>query len=150
MSEGNPVLSNSVFSNAGLGIDLNDAAVTANDPGDLDSGPNNLQNFPDISSATKSSTTSTTTITGTLNSKPNQTYTIQCFVTETGGDSSAHGEGKTLLDTTTTMTGTDGNGSFTCDSPVPEAGQAVTATATNEASRDTSEFSLNRTIIASA
>src|SRR5262249_1482087 len=44
---GNAVLGNSIFANAGLGIDLGNAdGVTPNDPGDADTGPNNFQNFP--------------------------------------------------------------------------------------------------------
>ena len=43
---------NSIFSNALLGIDLGGNGVTGNDPGDGDSGPNGLQNFPEIQSAT--------------------------------------------------------------------------------------------------
>ncbi len=42
---GNAVLSNSIHSNSGLGIDIGDAGITPNDDGDVDSGPNNLQNF---------------------------------------------------------------------------------------------------------
>jgi hypothetical protein len=45
----------------GLGIALNNDGVTANDNKDPDTGPNKLQNFPIISSA------STTTVTGRLN-----------------------------------------------------------------------------------
>ena len=41
---GNAILRNSIFSNGGLGIDLGDDFVTANDVGDSDSGANNLQN----------------------------------------------------------------------------------------------------------
>jgi len=43
---GNSILTNSIYSNGNLGIDLNDDAVTANDPLDPDSGPNNLQKLP--------------------------------------------------------------------------------------------------------
>ena len=47
----NAVLANSIYSNAGLGIDLGTGGVTPNDAGDVDSGPNNLQNYPVITSA---------------------------------------------------------------------------------------------------
>src|SRR5262249_48004398 len=48
---------NSIFSNSILGIDLGDDGVTPNDPGDVDQGDNELQNFPAVSSATSNSTT---------------------------------------------------------------------------------------------
>ncbi len=54
----NAVLSNSIHSNGLLGIDLalfDISGVTPNDPGDPDTGPNNLQNFPVLSSATSAS-----------------------------------------------------------------------------------------------
>ena len=44
-------LSNSIFSNGGLGIDLGNDGITSNDVGDGDTGPNNLQNFPIITTA---------------------------------------------------------------------------------------------------
>jgi len=45
------ILGNSIFSNGDLGIDLLNNFVTANDGGDADTGPNDLLNFPMITSA---------------------------------------------------------------------------------------------------
>jgi hypothetical protein len=45
-SVGNQILRNSIYSNAGLGIDLLPTGVAPNDPGDPDTGPNNFQNYP--------------------------------------------------------------------------------------------------------
>ena len=42
----NTIRGNSIFSNGGLGIDLNNDGVTLNDTGDADLGPNNLAEFP--------------------------------------------------------------------------------------------------------
>src|SRR2546423_10428521 len=50
---------NSIFSNGGLGIDLNADGVTPNDLGDGDPGPNNLQNFPILTSVTSGGGTTT-------------------------------------------------------------------------------------------
>ena len=158
---GNSILSNSIFSNGGtsatnLGIDLGTSGVTANDTDDPDSSgsSNRLQNFPEISSAVKSNTTGLT-ISGTLNSNPSQSFTVQCFVAGPGPfapelDPSGHGEGQILVGADTTVT-TDANGdaSFSCVTGFPVvAGQTkVTATATNTATGDTSEFSLNQTVV---
>ena len=155
-STGNRILSNKIFQNGAVGIDLqgtND--VTDNDTDDPDTGANNLQNFPVISTATRNSTTGITTITGTLNSNPSQSYTIQCFLTEAGGDSSGNGEGETLLDTTTSTTDANGdspNPGFTCtsnNSDVLANVSKVSATATNTVTGDTSEFSANVTVTSS-
>jgi hypothetical protein len=142
----NSVLSNQIFANTGLGIDLlggteDPNGVTSNDTDDPDTGANNLQNFPVITSATRLSN-GNTIISGTLNSNPSQSFTIQCFVA--APDPSGHGEGQLPAGQDTTVT-TDANGDagFACVSPVPQPGQLVSATATNTASGDTSEFSLN-------
>jgi CSLREA domain-containing protein/uncharacterized repeat protein (TIGR01451 family) len=137
---GNAVLGNSIHSNNLLGIDLNNNGVTANDPGDLDTGANNRQNFPVLTSAT--TTGGATTITGTLNSTASGTFRIEFFA-NTAADPSGFGEGQTFLGfTTVTDTNGDGNEAFSFSpvSPVP-VGQFITATATNTATSDTSEFS---------
>jgi CSLREA domain-containing protein len=135
---GNHVLNNSIFSNTGLGIDLVPIGVTANDFGDGDTGPNNLQNFPVLTSVT---TNSSTTIQGTLNSTANTTFTLQ-FFSNTACDSSGYGEGQTFLGTTIVTTNASGNATInvTFTTTVP-AGQFITATATNDTTDDTSEFS---------
>lgn len=73
----NLVANNSIFSNGGLGIDLNGDGATANDPGDSDTGPNNLQNKPEITSASTSA--SGTNIKVNLNSRPGTDYLFQFF-----------------------------------------------------------------------
>jgi hypothetical protein len=161
LAVGNRILSNSIFSNGETGIDLlggdagNPFEVTANDTDDPDAtsppSNNHRQNFPVITSATKSSTSPFfTTISGTLNSNPSQTYTIQCFVA--APDPSGHGEGQILVAQTTATTNANGDdNSFSCVTNFPVGvGQLVTATATNREGTasgtsigDTSEFSLN-------
>lgn len=47
---GNRIIRNDFRDNAGLPIDLREDGVTPNDVGDVDEGPNRLQNFPDLTS----------------------------------------------------------------------------------------------------
>jgi hypothetical protein len=148
---GTNILSNRIFDNGGLGIDLDADGVTANDSGDLDTGPNNLQNFPVITSARKGfPTPRKTTISGRLNSDPSQIYFVECFLTD-GDPASAHGEGSRLLGSASVSFDSAGIGRFSCVSTSTllgqGSGQTVTATATNVATGDTSEFSRNRTIL---
>jgi len=147
---GTNILSNRIYNNDDLGIDLDSDGVTVNDTGDPDTGPNNLQNFPTIIMARKSNSTGRTTITGRLNSNPTQDFVIQCFLTD---GASGYGEGSLLLDDfAPTSTNADGRASFSCESPRSllgvQAGQTVSATATNVATGDTSEFSRNKSIVA--
>lgn len=131
----NVILSNAIFSNDSLGIDLGLNGVTPNDPGDVDIGANTMQNFPVLTLATSGS------ITGTLNSTSNTVFILQFFA-NTACDTSGYGEGKNLVGSTTVTTDSNGECNFTATLSVPMAhGQSLTATAT-DSSGNTSEFSL--------
>ncbi len=136
---GTSILRNSIFDNGGLGIDLGGDGVTPNDAGDADTGANNLQNFPVLTSATATATT--LNIEGTLNSTADTTFRIEFFEND-ACDSSGHGEGQQLLGFVEVTTDGDGNAAFDETLTVTIAlGQFITATATNLTTNDTSEFS---------
>jgi hypothetical protein len=141
----NPILSNSIFANQGLGIDLADDGVTPNTPGGPKFGPNEFQNFPIIDSAVASSTG--TTVVVELNSIPSTTFTIQLFVAVP--DPTGFGQGKTLKATTTLITGGSFQGMVMVSVQENLAGQYLTATATAAAPyNETSEFSQNVQVMA--
>ena len=101
-----------------LGIDLVPLAVTANDPGDGDAGPNGLQNSPVVTAAGR------TAVTGTIGTKASTAVRIQLF------SSSADGRETFALLGDQTVT-TDGAGAATFSIPVTAAeGDSVVATAT--------------------
>jgi hypothetical protein len=154
---GNSVLGNSIFSNDKLGVDLGGFVPgsgvsggqggiiiggefvdgpTGNDAGDTDSGPNNLQNFPVITSAEPGDTV----IRGVLNSEPLSSYRIEFFLNGQA-DPSGFGEGQTFLGSATLETDVIGHGKseLLLTDPLP-GGALVTATAT-DAAGNTSEFS---------
>lgn len=138
----NAILGNSIYSNGTegvLGIDLDPFGVTENDAGDVDMGPNNLQNFPVLSSADGSGGSST--FVGTLNSQPNMFYRIEFFASEMC-DSTGYGEGQTFLGFTEVTTDGSGNANFNVMLPItiPSDQPNITATAT-DLFGNTSEFS---------
>ncbi len=143
---GDVILRNSIFSNAGLGIELlgpdEDSTTdvpTANDGGtadDSDAGPNGLQNKPVLTSAT------TTTIVGVLDSKPDTPFTVRYF-SQGGGN-----EGKKFIGQKRVPTDADGRVTFTFSpANAVAAGHKITATATGP--EGTSEFSAPREVTAS-
>jgi len=137
-------LGSSIFASTGLGIDLGPAGVTANDAGDIDGGPNNLQNFPILSSARNIG--SGTLIAATLNSHGNTSYRIEFFA-NTNCHSSGFGQGRTFLNSTSAATDPSGNATISFTHPVAiPAGQFITATATDP-NNNTSEFSPCVTVI---
>lgn len=144
---GNLVMLNSVFSNGGLGIDLGNNGVTANDAGDDDSGGNTLQNFPVLTSAESSG--DSTSISGTLNSTPSTTFRVD-FYDNALCDPSGNGEGARWLGSSSISTDESGDANFsaTFESPVAD-GRFITATATNPGD-STSEFSACRRVSATA
>ena len=142
----NAILSNAIYSNAGLGIDLIErhpnsigSGPTSNDLGDNDSGPNNLQNFPIITSAGTVGggpiSEPNSSIRGRLNSAPNAEFTIQYF---------RYSPAPKLLGSRPVQTDAAGNADITFFfylTPAEQAqgGSYYTATAT-DAEGNTSEF----------
>lgn len=136
------ILSNAIFSNGGLGIDLADDGVTPNDACDADQEEQSGSlNRPVLTSVTSSS--SETTITGQLNSLPNRSFLLQ-FFSSAAPDPSGFGEGAALLGSSPVTTDAACNASFTVTFPVPILpNHVVTSTATIAGSGriPTSEFS---------
>jgi len=129
---------NSILHNAQIGIDLGADGVTANDTGDGDAGPNNLQNYPVLALSTVGG--GTTTISGSLNSTANTQFTIE-FYQSFACDPLGRGEGDVFLGQANVTT--DGSGNFNFNPALPgeaDAGSFITATATDPAG-STSEFS---------
>jgi hypothetical protein len=147
-SYGVQISANSIFDNGGvavfsgpdaIGIDLNGDGVTPNDPGDSDTGPNGLQNFPVIESVTHQG--GQLMVGGTLNSRPYGTYRLEFFANSTC-DPSGYGQGERYLGAKTVVADPFGNVTFSAKFPLnPSAATPiVTATAT-DVSGSTSEFS---------
>jgi hypothetical protein len=137
---------NSIHDNGGLAIDLGTDGVTPNDNLDPDTGANNLQNFPVLTSAVVNG--SNTIVTGTLNSGSGDIFTIE-FYASASCDASGNGEGTTPLGSTTVTTDANGNASINTTLTGVTAGQVVTATATDDQG-NTSEFSACRIATAAA
>src|SRR4029077_11501094 len=135
---GNDFNANSIFSNNGLGIDLKGDGVTANDLGDADNGPNQLQNYPVLTFAN-----SAAVIQGTLNSVANKPYRID-FFSSPAADNSGFGEGQTWIGSVNVTTDAKGNAAFNMDFPgslTPGSVVTATATGTGTGASGTSEFS---------
>jgi hypothetical protein len=140
------ILSNSIYANGALGIDLGDDGVTPNHPGGPIPGPNNFQNYPVLYVA--ATYNEQTAVKGTLNSAPNTSYTVQIFANVTP-DPSGYGQGQTYLGQATVTTDASGNATFQVSFPtVVPAGQFISATATDP-SGDTSEFAADVPVVAS-
>ena len=133
----NRIVGNSIYSNGGLGIDLNGDGVTQNDPLDIDPGPNLLQNFPVINSAV--STAGGMSVTGTLATSANRTFKVD-FYASPERDPSGYGEGKVYLGGTSVATNANGDATFGVSLAAMPGGWFVTATA-RDAVENTSEFS---------
>jgi hypothetical protein len=135
---GNAILGNAIFSNTGLGIDLEGDGVTTNDACDPDTGPNDLQNFPVLVSAFAG--VNSVTITGSLNSVSNTVYHVEFFV-NTACNPSGYGEGEFFLGNTNVTTDVNCQAPFQVTFPVSvSANEVITATATDPF-QNTSEFS---------
>ncbi len=134
-SNGNRILSNEIFANGGLGIDLGFNGVAANDFQDLDTGPNGLQNYPILSAAT------TTNVQGTLSSTPNMEFFIQ-FFDSASCDLTNFGEGEHLAGASGGATDANGDLSFSVTIGPVANGRYITAVAALDGPpQSSSEFS---------
>lgn len=125
--------------NAELGIDLGNDGVTPNDPDDLDSGPNDLQNYPVLTSAVVNEDFGNLVVMGSLDSLPNTFMNLFFFVSEEC-DPSGYGEGSEFVHSEQFTTNASGDRDFSVvivsDA---EPGDYVTASLSTPSS--TSEFS---------
>ncbi len=149
---GNNIGSNSIFNNGRLGINLapdSSDSVTINDALDADSGPNGLQNYPVITSATLNSS-GAVVITFTLDSAAppsfNQ-FSVKAFSND-ACNPSGHGEGRysALYNYTTVNTDATGHasGTITLSAPLSAGwgpGKWVTLLAHDVSANNTSEYS---------
>ena len=140
---GDTIRGNTIFSNNYIGINLAGGmediyGVTANHPGGVIPGPNDLQNYPVITNAVADG--ATTTISGTLNSSASRSFIIDVY-RNPRADPSGHGQGQIYAGSVMLVCGSDGNANFRLSASGNFSGQYFSATATDQTSGDTSEFS---------
>ncbi|MDX1996800.1 MAG: IPTL-CTERM sorting domain-containing protein [Thermoanaerobaculia bacterium] len=127
---------NRIHDNGGLGIDLGDDGVTANDSGDADTGPNGLTNFPLLTSAQR--IPGGLRLSGTLAAQPATTYRL-FFYDSDNCDATGNGEGQRSLWSLDVTTDAAGAANFSTDAFGAD-GAIITATAAHPTA-GTSEFS---------
>jgi titin len=97
-SIGNRVSRNSIYANGKLGINLkggveDSKGVTINDQNDADTGPNDLQNYPVLTTGIGGDYLD---LSGFLGSKPNSMYTLEFYATPPE-DPASNGEGQAFI-----------------------------------------------------
>ncbi len=134
----NEILANSIFDNALLGIDLGDDGITPNDFQDGDTGCNDLQNFPIVTSAVLAS--GSVTIIGTLNSIINTTYRLD-FYNSIGTNAAGNVEGQEFLGSQNVTTDGNGDAAFNVNFATTIASVDFVSTTATDPEGNTSEFS---------
>ncbi len=127
------ILGNSMRNNTRLGINLENIAEDANyiDPNDTldaDTGPNQLQNSPLIT--TQTINTTDVTISGTLNSEANKAYRIELFATNPTFNEITDREGNEFLGYQQITTNPSGDATWAINVPLSYLGQTFSANAT--------------------
>ena len=145
----NTIRGNVLKDNNDLAIDIVGInGVNGNDPMDVDSGPNQTQNYPVLTTAKDAA--GDLTINGNLNSTPSTNgYIIDFYWSPAGtADPSLHGEAHNYIGSITVNTNGSGDASFSptfVGAGVP-AGAILSATATDP-NGNTSEFALNIVVV---
>ncbi len=140
---------NSIYQNTQLGIDLVtprfDLGPTPNDPGDTDTGANELQNFPVVTAAQLDG--SKLRVVGTYQSMPATRFTLEFFASRVR-HSSGYGEGEMPLGTTVVTTDASGTASFDVLLPkTAPVGWFVCGVATDIVLGNSSEFGQSTGIV---
>jgi len=100
-ASGNRLSENLIYHNGGLGIDLNNDGVTINDDGDLDTGPNNLQNYATVDSVIMNPDSSFTLYGTSAPNSSNQIYLAHPEGDDVRpADPSGHGEAYQFIGST--------------------------------------------------
>ena len=144
----NAILGNSIFANAGRGIDLGKDSFDVNDIDDADEGPNHRQNYPVVTGVSFDYVGNTHEITWTLHAPsafpdghyPDFGYQYRIeFFGNTEADPSGFGEGRTFLGYTNVSCQLSGVIQVSRRFPLSDI--LISATATELHENDTSEFS---------
>lgn len=129
-SVNNGVLGNLIYGNTGLAISLA-GRIIPNDAGDLDSGPNHLQNSPVVITAIP--TVNGTLVSGRLDGAPFTPYRVEFFAGNSC-QSAYYGQAQVFLGSTNVTTNQAGAAVYTANvSSDLSIGRTVTATATDPA-----------------
>ncbi len=139
--QGVAISQNVISNNTGLAIDISATfsadGVTANDVLDVDTGANNLQNFPVLTTASGDGVNVATPY--TFNSEPNTTFALE-FFQAAACNASGHGGADVYLGTVNVVTDASGNAAGTASFASALVTGFISATATH-AVNGTSEFS---------
>lgn len=140
---GNRVTANNIYENGQVDIDLAAAGPTANQASNPTSGPNQMQNYPVLTSAVRYQASGVMHVSGSLHSVPNTSFRIDVYV-NFGCDSSAPTRATTARwqGRGSVLTNASGDSSFSLNIPAfpdPNNLVSVGATATSP-SGDTSEI----------
>ncbi|MCK4642480.1 S-layer family protein [bacterium] len=134
----NRISGNSIFSNAGLGIDLAADGVNPNDAGDVDTGPNENLNFPVITDIVQTGV-DTYTVNGTAAANIEvELYIVNNSTAGVNADPTGYGEGYEYY----TTQNTDGSGNFSF-TEIDLSADAVLSSIAIDATSNTSEFGEN-------
>ena len=138
------IVGNSMESNHGTAIWLNEScglqgSPTPNDSGDGDTGPNGVQNFPIVQSVSNGASTH---VTGKFNTSPSADYTLDFYADPACSNFPREFlQGKTYLGSAPVSTDGSGHADFDVTLPVEtEAGARISVTATDQ-NGNTSELS---------
>jgi uncharacterized repeat protein (TIGR01451 family) len=127
------ILGNSIRNNTNLGINLENISENANfiDPNDTldaDTGPNDLQNYPEITTQTINATD--ITVSGTINSQANNKYRVELFATSPTFNDATDREGKEYLGFQQITTDASGNSNWSINIPLSYLGYTYSVNAT--------------------